>query len=336
MTIQTRRDFLKSTLATGVALGAAGGLSSAAFAASSMTYLTPFGFLIDYAETMYGQTSGIFEKHGVTLRNEGGRGSAMAIQQLTAGNVLVARTGGTDLMKAFAKETSLVAFASMYPKDLFWVISSEKAPVRDIKELEGKTVGVVSVGGATENLLDMMLAKAGIDPKSVRREAVGTAPAAFELVEAGRISAYISTGLTVFLLQQAKKPVVAWSVDESAPSPGDLYVTTKKAVAEQPEVLVNFLRGVHETLGAIVTGDSREIIASMSKTFDLAETKRPDGGVQGLDFAKKNFKLVHDLKLKPEASTFKSAHELMVKANIIKPLADESYLDMSIWQKAFG
>lgn len=331
---QSRRQFLGTSLAIGAS--AAFGLQARAQTSESMTYMTPFGYLMDYVETLYGKTAGIFEKRHLDLKIEGGRGSSMAIQQLAAGNILVSRTGGTDLLKAYAKEPELVAIANVYPKDLFWVIGNQQMPVNSVEEMVGKTVGVVSVGGATENLLDMMLAKAGIEKSAVKREAVGTAPAAFEMIAAGRISCYISTNLTLFLLQQAGRPVSAWSIDKVAPSPGDLYVTTRKAVRERPDVLANFLLGVHDTLGALTTSKPEDIIKSVSSGFDLPETKRPDGGVPALGFAMKNFKYVYDMKLKPEQSTFDSAQDLLVKAGLLQPLSDMGYLDMSIWNRAFG
>ncbi|TWF58595.1 ABC transporter substrate-binding protein [Neorhizobium alkalisoli] len=330
----TRRHFLGASVALGSA--AAFGFKAQAQSREAVTYMTPFGYLMDYVETIYGKTSGIFEKRNVDLKIEGGRGSSMAIQQLSAGNILVSRTGGTDLLKAYAKSPDLVAIANVYPKDLFWVIGNKETPINSVEDMVGKTIGVVSVGGATENLLDMMLAKAGIEKSAVKREAVGTAPAAFELIAAGRISAYISTNLTLFLLQQAGRPVNAWSIDKVAPSPGDLYVTTKKAVKERPEALANFLLGVHDTLGALTTAKPEDIIKSVSSGYDLPETKRLDGGVPALEFAMKNFKYVYDMKLKPEQATFDSAQELLVKAGLLQPLADKDYLDMSIWQRAFG
>lgn len=331
----TRRHLLHTLVAAG---------STAVFVPNSpraqalddMSYMTPFGFLMDYAETLYGAADGLFKKRGLNLKIEGGRGSVMGIQQLTAGNILVSRTGGTDLLKAYAKDPSLVAIANVYPKDLFWVISHKDRPIPKIEDLAGKTVGIVSVGGATENLLDMMLAKAGIAKGEVKREAVGTAPAAFELVKAGRISGYISTHLTVHLLQQAGEPVDVWSIDKIAPSPGDLYVTTKKAVRERPETLVKFLLGVNDTLAAMIATSPKAIADTMATQFDLAEAKRPDRGIPALEFAMANFRYVHDTKMRPDPATFDSAQDLLVKAGIIEPLKDKDYLDMSIWTKAFS
>jgi ABC-type nitrate/sulfonate/bicarbonate transport system substrate-binding protein len=333
---QSRRQFLQSTFVASAA-ATVNVLPAWAQGDDQVTYMTPFGFLMDYAETLYGDVAGHFQKRGLNLKIEGGRGSAMAIQQLTAGNILVSRTGGTDLLKSYAKDPQLVAIANVYPKDLFWVISHSDHPIRTIEDLAGKTIGVVSVGGATENLLDMMLAKAGIAKTEVKREAVGTAPAAFEFIKAGRIAAYISTHLTVFLLQQAKQPIEVWSIDKVAPSPGDLYVTTKKAVRERPDTLAKFLLGVNDTLAALTAStDPTGVINAMTARYDLPEAKRPDRGIPALQFAMENFKYVLGTKMKPVPETFESAHDLLVKADIIKPIEDKAYLDMSIWEKAFS
>jgi len=40
----------------------------------------------------------------------------------------------------------------------------------DLKHLAGKTIGIVSEGGATENLLDMMLAAAAVPADKVQRQ----------------------------------------------------------------------------------------------------------------------------------------------------------------------
>lgn len=334
---ETRRSLLAGMGAVGAAALASGARVARAQGADRLTYLTPFGFLIDYAETMYGTSGGFFAGQGLEVVNEGGKGSAFGIQQLTAGNALISRTGGTDLLKAYVRDPQLVAIAGVYPKDLFWVISHRDKPLRSTADLAGKTVGVISVGGATENLLDMLLAKQGVPKGDVPRESVGNAPSAFELVKAGRIAGYIATHLTVHRLRQAGHPIEAWSIDEVAPSPGDLYVTTKRTVEERPETLVKFLRAVDATLAAI--GGSQDlpaIVASMSRLYDIPETKAADKGLGSLEFARANFAHVHKARLAVAPSAFSSARELMVKAGIIPEPRDDGYFTDAIRAKALG
>jgi ABC-type nitrate/sulfonate/bicarbonate transport system substrate-binding protein len=97
---------------------------------TNVTYLTPFGYLISFIETMYSDVGGIFEKHGLNVTIEGGRGSSMAVQQVTAGNALISRTGGTDLIKAYATDPSIVAVGDIYQRDIFYVISAQDARSR--------------------------------------------------------------------------------------------------------------------------------------------------------------------------------------------------------------
>lgn len=332
-----KREFLLRSAAMAGGLSLLGGHAALAQTAQAIKYLTPFGFLMGFAETMYADTGGFFRKHGLDVTIEGGKGSAMSVQQVTAGNVLLSRTGGTDLIKAYARDTNLVAIADVFPKDLFFVISHKDKPVNSPGDMAGKTIGVVSVGGATENILDMMIAKAGGKKEDVKRETAGNAPTAFELVKAGRLSAYIATNDTVFQLRSDNQPIHAWSCDDVAPSPGQVYITSKRALQSNADAIARFLRAVQEGLGVLVaSNDLPGIIASMTSKYDVIEAKRPDKGVSVLGNAINNYRTVHANKLKLNPATFQSAHDLMVNAGIIQALPDKAFYDMAAWEKAFG
>jgi len=333
--IDRRQLLLRTAALGGYALLTPG--ATWAQSTTAVKYLTPFGFLMGFAETMYADTGGFFKKHGLDVTIEGGKGSAMSVQQVTAGNVLLSRTGGTDLIKAYARDNNLVAIADVFPKDLFFVISHKDKPIAKPEAMAGKTIGVVSVGGATENILDMMLAKVGVNKEDVKRETAGNAPTAFELVKAGRLSGYIATNDTVFQLKADNQPITAWSTDDVAPSPGQVYMTSKRAMEANGDAVTRFLRAVHDAIGAIVDSkDLPHVIASMTAKYDVVEAKRPDKGVSVLQNAITNYRAVRASKLKINPATFESAHELMVKAGIIQPLPDKAYYSMAAWQKAFG
>jgi ABC-type nitrate/sulfonate/bicarbonate transport system substrate-binding protein len=311
--------------------------ASIAQALEPVRYLTPYGFLIVFADTMYADTAGIFSKHGLDVTIEGGKGSAMAVQQVSAGNVLISRTGGTDLIKAYAKEPSIVAVADCFPKDLFFVISHADHPVLKPEDMAGRTIGLVSVGGATENILDMMLAKTGIPATDVKRETVGNAPAAFEFIKAGRIAAYIATSDTVSQLEMDKQPVKAWSCDDVAPSPGQVYIVSKKGLEQKRAAISKFLAAVDDCLGQMMAlSDPTPIVTSMLSKYEVFEAKRQDKGVSVIRTSLEGYKLAHQRKLKPDPETFESAYDLMVKAKIIPPLPDKAFYDLSAWQAAFG
>ena len=79
-----RRSFLAGSAAASILLPGA----AAAQQRAKVKYLTPFGYLIGFGETMYADTGGFFAKEGLDVEIEGGRGSAMSVQQVMGGNGL--------------------------------------------------------------------------------------------------------------------------------------------------------------------------------------------------------------------------------------------------------
>lgn len=325
----------RAILAGAATLAAFG--NAAAQTLEKIRYLTPFGYIMGFADAMYSQSGGFFAKQGLDVDIQGGRGSAMAVQQISAGNVLISRTGGTDLIKAYVKDPSIVAFGEIYQRDIFHVISNETKPIKTPVDMAGKTIGVVSVGGATENILDMMLAKSGVPTSSVKRESVGNAPAAFELINQGRIDAYIATNDTVSQLQVDKKPIFIWSTDTIAPCPGQVYITSRKTIAEKPETLARFVRAVHEALGAMIAAkDLQPILTSMTSKYEIFEANRPDKGLLVLKSTIDGVRPPYRDRLASAPAGWRSAYELMIQAKIIEPVSKQDFYTDEILKRAFG
>lgn len=302
-------------------------------------YLTPFGYIMGFAETLYGQAGGFFAREGLNVQIDGGRGSAMSVQQVVAGNVLLSRTGGTDLIKAYVKEPSVVAIAEVYQRDAFFVISPEAKPIRNPADMAGKTIGIVSTGGATENLLDMMLVARDVPKESVRREQVGNAPSAFELVKRGRADAFIATNDTVFQLQSDRQAVHAWSTDDVAPCPGQVYMTSKATLARETDTLARFLRAVQASLEAMSAqkGNLTPVVNTITANYDVAEGRRPDKGAAVLaNGLEHTFAAPMRDKLASRAESWDTAANLMVKAGIISEPSDRGWYDDRARKLAFG
>ena len=321
--------------------GASALIARPAFAQTpaKIKYLTPFGYIIGFSETMYADTGGFFAKQGLDVEIQGGRGSATSVQQVMANSVLLSRTGGTDHIKAYAKEPSLVAIAEIVQRDIFYVISHADKPLRNAQDFAGKKLGIVSEGGATENLLDMMLAASGVPANAVERQSVGNAPVAFEFVKQGRIAGFIATSDTVFQLQTDKQPVVAWSTDEGAPCPGQVYMTSRATFEKDGELLARFLRGVEACLGAMLAaGDNLEpIVTSMTSKYEVSEAKRPDRGIPVLKNSLQHTYVAPSKdKLATSAARWNSAYDLMVKAKIIPALDKRDFYDDRVRKLAFG
>jgi ABC-type nitrate/sulfonate/bicarbonate transport system substrate-binding protein len=208
------------------------------------------------------------------VKIEQGRGSAMAVQQILGGNAHLSRTGSTDHIKAvIGQGAPLVSVGTIVQNSPFYVISHADKPIRSPADMKGKTIGILSQGGATDNLLDIMLRLANVGKDDVKKELAGNSPAGFALIERGRLDAYItSIGPVVALRDQGAKAVM-WNTDEHAPTPGQCYIAARADLAKNGELIVRFLRAVRKSAeDMFADGDLSRTLQRLER-FEIAEMR---------------------------------------------------------------
>ncbi len=317
-----RREMLARTLAgTAAGTAALGGVGvSSALAAEKLTFVTPFRYLIGFAPVLYAKSGGYFAKQGFDATVLGGNGSASAMQQLIAGRAKFTRTSSIDIIKAIANQkVPLLAISTIAQGSVFSVVSPADRPIKTAADFKGKKIGVVSVGGGTENLLNMMLIQAGIDPKTVGRQAVGNSPGAFGLVKQGRIDAYIISIGSVIALREMGEKIYTFNTDKYAPNPSQVYVCTKETAEKEPQTVVRFLKAVQGSVREILMGDRLNAIRSVTKEFDVIGAKNKHLTRLALDAELKLWLTQGDDNLMRNVpDLWKSAQTLTAKAGIGK------------------
>jgi NitT/TauT family transport system substrate-binding protein len=271
----TRRRLLRAGAITCVAASLSPATSWAK--GKDVAYITPFGKIVAYAPDFIASAGGYFDSAGVNVEIIGGNGSAQAIQLVAAGKALVGRTGGIDVVKAIATSNVPVrAIATISHTSPFLVVSSPNKPINNPKDMAGKTIGIVSRGGGTDNYLDIMLTSAGLAKDSVTRQVAGNSPGAFDLLELGRLDAFIADETVVIMLRRAGKSPVAWPVDNYASIPGQVYVASDDGIKDHREELIGFLRGVRQAINFITAPGQMDMVLEKLKTFNLDELRTPD------------------------------------------------------------
>jgi ABC-type nitrate/sulfonate/bicarbonate transport system substrate-binding protein len=240
----------------------------------AMTYVAPFSFILAFADVLHAEAGGFFAREGLTVTIEQARGSAMAVQQVLGANALLSRTGGVDHIKAVAGQNApLVSVGTIAQASPFFVISHADRPIRGPADMKGKTIGILSQGGATDNLLDIMLVQAGLKPDDVKKELAGNSPAGFALIERGRIDAYItSLGPVVALREQGAKALF-WNTDDHAPVPGQCYIAARDQVARQGDAVVRFLRAVRKSAEDMFADPDLSRTLDRLAKFEIAEAR---------------------------------------------------------------
>jgi NitT/TauT family transport system substrate-binding protein len=272
-------------LGAGATLGLAGVLSRPVWAAEErVTYITPFGKIVAYAPDFVGVSGGYFKKAGVDVDIIGGNGSSQAIQLVAAGKALVGRTGAIDVVKAIStSDVPVRAIATITHISPFFVISSAAKPIDNPKQMAGKTIGVVSRGGGTDNYLDIMLTVSGVSKDAVTRQVSGNSPGAFDLIELGRLDAFIADESVVIMLRRAGKQIKAWRVDDYASIPGQVYIASDEGIKTQRDALIGFLKGVLAAIDFIVAPGNMDKVMEELKDFNLEELRAPEIAKEQID-----------------------------------------------------
>jgi ABC-type nitrate/sulfonate/bicarbonate transport system substrate-binding protein len=241
-----------------------------------VTILTPFGFIVDFLEVMNIKSGGHDKAAGLDATILGAGGAAASVQQLAAGQVQFIRAASIDIMKAVsAQKLPLVSVATLFQGSTFVLISAKAKPIAKAEDLKGKRIGVVSIGGSTENFLDLMLKKVGVDKAETPREVVGNNPGAFALVQQGRIDGFIASSNVASALVATGAPVEFWSTDRYAPMPSQCYFTTREVIEKSPELCQGFVRALRASVAEIMAGPVAPIITRAAKDYDIPGIKDP-------------------------------------------------------------
>ncbi len=263
-----------------LALGGGGMLSlslrdTRAQGARAMTFVTPFAYILAFVDVLNAKGGGYFEREGLEVSIEQGRGSAMAVQQILGGGALLSRTGVGDHIRASTRPggDELVAVATISQGSPFYVISAPNKPIRTPEEMAGKTIGILSVGGATEIMLDVMLQARGVDRARVQRQTAPNSPAGLQLIQQGRLDAYIVSAGVPAALQASNTPHVAWNTDDVAPIPGQCYIARRASVAQNGDLVVRFLRAVKRSLDDMLADSDLSKTMANLRGFEIAEMR---------------------------------------------------------------
>ena len=138
----------------------------AAKAADKLNFILNWVAGGDHAPYYFAKKEGWYDKAGIDLTIEQGKGSALAVQKVGAGaNEIGLADMGTVLL-GIGKGADLVAVMNVYansPQGLYWLKSSG---IKSVKDLAGKRIG--NPPGDAARAMWPALAKAnGIDPNSV-------------------------------------------------------------------------------------------------------------------------------------------------------------------------
>ena len=106
-----------------------------------------------------------------------------AIQTLLGGATPITRVSTVDVMPGMESGQPIVGVGTMAYRSNLRVISTEENPIESAADMEGKVIGLGSVGGTSEKMLNFALDEAGVDRDSVTTQSNLENPERVEEIE---------------------------------------------------------------------------------------------------------------------------------------------------------
>lgn len=114
-----------------------------------------------HAFLYYGLAQGFFKEEGIELQVEEGKGSQLAIEDVSAGNIDIALAGTAPAILGMGQGRNIVSVATPIGKGTYGFFADKKLGVTSVKELAGKQV-LVTPGSPETPLIPAALQAVGL------------------------------------------------------------------------------------------------------------------------------------------------------------------------------
>jgi NitT/TauT family transport system substrate-binding protein len=278
----------------------AGLLASPALAAEKFTFALNWFPVGDHAAYWVALDKGYFADRGLDVTLESSKGSGDSIAKVDSGRADAGLADSAVVIASHARGTTIKVVGMVFDKTPLNVFSSKDKPVREPKDLEGKTLGAPPGDGQRQ--VWPAFAKANnIDESKVTWVNIEPAAKVAALAEK-RVDAVAdyTTGLPLYEKPMGQGNVVMMSWSDFG---FDMYsmsiMASQKTMKERPEVLKKFLEAAYlgwrdvmlDPEGALKIFKKRVpeidvdlIRANMKLGLDLMATQRyKDNGIGWMD-----------------------------------------------------
>jgi NitT/TauT family transport system substrate-binding protein len=185
--------------------------------------------------------AGLDRKYGVDLQNIYISGGARLTQTLVAGDIDMATTGGA-VINAILSGAELVYVAMVVPTYGFSLYA--RPDVKDVGQLKGKVVGVMTKGASSDHGLIALLRHNNLQPgQDVKFLYLGGVREALAALERGIVSASVLSAPTTLVARRMGFKEVVNIATLKLPYVHNGVVTRRSLVRQQPERIKAFLRG---------------------------------------------------------------------------------------------
>jgi len=191
---------------------------------------------IDY---FIGEQYGLFKAEGLDVRLVQIRANIAVVATLASEVDVLGSI--TTAISAAQRGAPIKVLAVALHRPLFWLVA--RPEFKNISDLKGKVLGVVSLGGAQHTALRYMLRKGGLNPDTdVTTIVAGDVPAQLQSLASNAIQAAALSPPIVIVARDRFKMNVLASVLQEYPTIQNGVATTERTLKAQPKAMRALLK----------------------------------------------------------------------------------------------
>jgi NitT/TauT family transport system substrate-binding protein len=196
--------FLKFALSAAVFALSAAGQAQAALEKSKVHIAVGGKAAFYYLPLTIAEQLGYFKAEGLDVTISDFSGGSTALRAVVGGSADVVSGAYEHTISLQGKKQFFQAFVlqGRLPQISLGVVSAKASAYKSPKDLKGMKIGVSAPGSSTNNLVNQMLAKAGLKPTDVSIVGVGTGAGAIAAIKSGQIEAISNVDPVMTKLEQ--------------------------------------------------------------------------------------------------------------------------------------
>ncbi|UXS03925.1 ABC transporter substrate-binding protein [Agrobacterium tumefaciens] len=267
----SRRSFMKNTAIVGGLASTssfidirAGKASDIAEVRMQLGWLASNGLLGE----IVARKKGFFQEQGIELTVVPGGPSVDGVTGVAAGQSLIGQTSSSpSVMLARGAGAPIKAFLAGYHKHPFTYYSLNKSPIREPKDMIGKTIATQPTAFI---LLRALLAKNGIPEDQVKMVNMGSDMNQLLTGQADAVTGWSTNVNALKVLGADRVDLMLW--DAGLQLYANVYYATDKALGEQADVLTRFTNAAAKGWGYVKDNpqEAVDILVEEYPNFDKA------------------------------------------------------------------
>jgi NitT/TauT family transport system substrate-binding protein len=222
----------------------------------------------------FGISKGFFARHGLKVKLQSSQGGAATVPALVSGKIQVAGSNVVSLLIAASKGLPVEAIApgtsahGAGQKDFGALMVAKGSPIRDVRQLAGKTVAVNTLNNIAEVVVKASLQKAGVDPAKVKLREIDFPEMAPALGRHDVDAAFLIEPFVTIAKKNGDR-VIDYSYVTTEPNlQVGAYAVSRQFAKDKPDAVKRYRAAVGDTARYLMAHQSefRTFLAERAKT----------------------------------------------------------------------